>query len=341
MSEHALPTDDLLAEVTGIAVTPGPITDRAQALLEPLHRLVHFDAAWISLLDPERRVQTPLVRRGYPDRVQHYLDGRGFVDDLEGLRLRPNRVPMRIKDLSVAPSELAVWADYLYPAGFGEGIGVPLTTRDGRYLGMFAANTQTSTPLSDAVRDQFAALAPLIAYAVDPMHTLTALAGLVTAATAGVVLTQSGAIQPLAGLPDHRLLTPGSAVLDDATACLHTGDQHAAFLAVGPARDGPLSYLKATVLACPTVPPGHWHAVILLAPAGDLHGLTHRELRILGMLTADWTPARITARLRLSRHALHTAVEDIRTKLGAPSRAAAVIRAADQGLYLPPAPNHR
>lgn len=331
----------MLAEIAAIAVTPGPLAARAQALLEPLGRLLHFDAAWISLLDPERRVQAPLVSRGHPDRVRHYMNSTGHVDDIERLGLHQDRVPMRVKDMPVAPSELPAWADYLYPAGFGEGIAVPLTTPDGRYLGMFATTTETSTPSSDAVRDQLAALAPLIAHAVDPMNTLTALADLVTAATAGVVLTHAGNTQPLTGLTEHQLLAPGSAVLHKATACMTSGDQHAAFLATDHARDGLRRYLKATVLACPTLPPGHWRAVILLSPAGDLHGLTHRELRILGQLIAGWTHPRITDHLRLPRHALLAAVENVRTKLGAPTRDAAVIRAADQGLYLPPAPTRR
>jgi DNA-binding CsgD family transcriptional regulator len=336
MNGHPSPAQDLVAEVTAIAVAPGPVTARAQALLEPLHRLVHHDAAWISLLDPERRVQPPLVRHGYDARVRHCLDSPAVVDDMERIGMHRHRPPMRIKDLPVPPAELATWADYLQPAGFGEGIAVPLTMPDGRYLGLFAAHTATSTPPTDTVRDQLAVLAPLIAYAIDPMRTLTAMANLVTTATAGIVLTRGGNTQPLTGLPGHRLLTPGSAVLDEATEGLHAGDRHAVFLTTEQSRDESRRYLKATVLACPTVPPGHLIAVILLAPAGDLHGLTHRDLRILGMLLADWAYPRITAHLRLPRHALLTTVDDIRTKLGASTRAAAVIRAADQGLYLPP-----
>jgi DNA-binding CsgD family transcriptional regulator len=327
----------LLAEVAAIAVAPTPMTVRAQALLESLGRLLHHDAAWISLLDPERRVLPPLARHGYPERVQRYLDTPVYVAETELLGLHRHRPPMRVCDMPVPPSEVPGWADYLQPAGFREGIGVPLITADGRYLGLFAANFEASTPASDTVRDQLAAFAPLIAMAVDPMRTLTTLASLVSDATAGVVVTGDGRTEPLSGLPDHRLLAPGSATLDQVVTYLDDGDRHVAFLTVEQSGDG-RRYLKVTVLSCAAVPPGHWRAVVLLAPAGDLYGLAHRELRVLGMLIAGWSHQRIAAHLGLTRHAVAATVEDVRTKLAAPTRAAAVMRAAERGLHLPPAP---
>ncbi|MFI7599162.1 hypothetical protein [Actinoplanes sp. NPDC049681] len=333
MSTPSTASHELAAEIAAIAIAADSLTARAQALLEPLHRLMPFDAAWISLLDPERHRQPPLIRHGYDARVQQYLDGAQYMDDLEQFGMHGSHTPMRIKDLPAPPCEIAGWATYFLPAGFGEGVSVPLTTPDGRYLGLFAATTETRTAPSDDVRDQLARLAPLIAHAVDPMRALTALAALVTAATAGVVLTRGGNTATLTGLPEHPLLRCGSAVVAEAIACLQKGDQLAEFLT---GREGPEGYLKVTVLGCPQPPAAYLRAVVLLAPPGDLHGLTHRDLCILGMLIAGWPHQRIAATQQVALHTLITTIDEIRAKLGAPTRDAAVIRAADQGLHLPP-----
>lgn len=317
-------------EISRIAATPDSLTVRAEALLEPLSRLVAFDAAQITLLDPERRCQSALVRCGFPDRVRRYMDGDAFVEDLERIGLHRARLPVRVKDM---PSpEVPLWAEYIQPAGFREGLGVPLVTTDGRYLGQLAMITEAATPASDATCHLLAALAPLIAHAVDPMRTVSVLASMVKDAVAGVLLTRAGNTTPLPGMPDHRLLTPGGPVLEEVAALLSASDTHGRFLTA----EAPCRLLKVVFLACRALPPGHLRAVVLLCPAGNLRALTHRELSILGMLIAGWSGRRVAACLGLSMHAVITALEDIRTKFDAPTRAAAVLRAADQGLHLPP-----
>jgi hypothetical protein len=67
------------AEVAQIASMPGRINQRAEALLEPLRRVVPFRGAWISLFDPQRREQPPLVSQGYPDGLNQYMRGPAGV----------------------------------------------------------------------------------------------------------------------------------------------------------------------------------------------------------------------------------------------------------------------
>jgi hypothetical protein len=43
--------------------------------------------------------------------------------------------------------------------------------------------------------------------------------------------------------------------------------------------------------------PHHLVAAVVVAPPGDLRGLTHRELEILGLLVEGWTNARIATAL--------------------------------------------
>ena len=330
-----------VAEVARIAVLPGSVVERAEALLAPLHQLMHYDAAWIALLDPERRVHPPLVRHGYPARVQHYLDGSAFTDDLEMVGMNRQRPPMRVKDLPVPPAEMPVWADYLQPAGFGEAIAVPLTTPDGRYLGMFGADTETSTPVSDAARDLLGVLAPLIAHAVDPLRSLGTVAAVVADAVAAVVLTRAGNTVALPGLAGHRLLTAGSPVLSAVRTQLADGQVHAAFLC--PPDDADTDVLSAarclyrvTALACPPGTVGYAGEVVLLSPCPQLNGLTRRELEVLGLLVKGWSNAHIAATLVVTGRTVASHVEHIMVKLGATSRTMAAARALGRGLFIPP-----
>ena len=149
---------------------------------------------------------------------------------------------------------------------------------------------------TDAARDLIGTLAPLIGYAVDPLRTITAAARLVHGASAGVVLTRAGHPVPLPGLPTHPLLGEGSALVTLA-ARLTDGRAHTVFLCPQPGPGPAAGHVQVTVLTCRTQPPNYLTAVVVLAPAGDLCGLTGRELQVLGLLIKGWTNARIAAAL--------------------------------------------
>src|SRR4029453_16830951 len=116
---------------------PGRIDQRAEALLEPLRRVVPFRGAWISLLEPERCEQPPLISQGYPDALNRYMSGPAGVADIA--LLGPNR-PGGAARLGEVPA----WAEYLAPAGFRGGVAAGLFAPDGRYLGMLGLNTDTA-----------------------------------------------------------------------------------------------------------------------------------------------------------------------------------------------------
>jgi DNA-binding CsgD family transcriptional regulator len=323
--------------VSAIATAPASITSRAHTLLEVLHQVVAFDAAHITLLDPERRIQPSLARFGYPDRMHRYLNSPNLVDDLELLGLHRDRPPMRFKDSPVPLPELPVWMEWIRPSGFNEGVGVTLRTPDGRYLGVLGMHTYTSKAVDDVTVALLGWLAPVIAHAVDPLRAITGLASLIGDATAGLILTRAGNAMPLPGLPPHPLLAPGSRLLRAAAAAHAAGGMCSSFLAPDPRRDGPECFQRITTLACSAQPPHYLNAVVLVSPPGDLHGLTRRELTVLGMLIEDWDRRRIAAALRIPAHVVFTVADCARAKLGAPNRAAAVVRASGFGLYLPPA----
>ena len=322
-------------EVARIAAASMSIEERAQALLDPLYRLVSFQAVRIALLDPERRGPVSLVSKGYDDLVRAYFESPAVVEEIELIGLSRRRPPVRIRDMPVPPTEVRGWTEYLRPAGFREGLAVGLFAPDGRFLGFLGLNTDTAAHPTDAARDLIGRLAPMIAHAVDPLRTITAAAGMVRGATAGVVLTRAGHPLPLPGLGAHPLLSAGSALLTVA-ARMAEERTHSDFLCPCPGPEPLAGHVRVTVLACHTQPPHHLVAVVVLSPLGDLRGLTHRELEVLGMLVEGWTNARIAAALVIAPRTVAAHVEHILAKLAAGARALAAVRALGQGLYVPP-----
>lgn len=335
MSPISPPALRVISEMDAIGAHRSPIAARAEEVLDVVHRLTHFDAARIALFDAPRRRQTNVAGRGYPERARQYIAGPGAVRDVELLGLHRDPPPMRIRDLPVPAQEIPLWAEYLYPAGFREGVIFPLVTSDGRYLGFCTALSADAEPADDATCALLGRLRRPIAHALDPMRTVGALTALVDDAIAGVVLTHRGDTIALPGLPGHRLLAPRSPILAEARACYDEGDTRAVFLTATGASKPP-GYLRVTMLACPDQPPHELTAVVLLRPAGDLHHLCHREMTILGLLISGCAVTEIGARLGIPTPSVRAALDQARMKLGAGSSAAAVMRAADHGLYLPP-----
>ncbi|HEV7870105.1 MAG TPA: LuxR C-terminal-related transcriptional regulator [Modestobacter sp.] len=325
----------ILTEVSGIAAAPGGLAERAEALLAQVERVLPFEAGTIALLPAGQRVYQTLSRHGFDDHVNAYYDGPRFFQDVELAGLRRSPLPQRVVDLPVPPAEIPLWGEYLLPAGFHEGFGVGLFTPDRRYLGLLGAAIERATPPDPDTINLIGLLAPQIATAVDPLRSLSTIAAMVHAAIAGVVLAPSGAVLPLAGLPDHRLLTLGSGVLAAAAAQLADGGPHAAFLAPLPSGAGAETHARITVLATPTMLQVFATAIVLVSPAGELHGLSHRELEVLGLLVTGASNERIAGTLRITRRTVEAHVDHVRGKLDAPSRTAAAARALRLGLFVP------
>jgi DNA-binding CsgD family transcriptional regulator len=324
----------VVAEVAQIAFMSGRIDQRAEALLEPLRRVVPFRGAWISLLEPERCEQPPLVSQGYPDGLNRYMSGPAGVAEIELLGLNRSGGATRLSDLRTPLEDVPSWAEYLAPAGFRGGVVAGLFAADGRYLGMLGLNTDTAGHPTEAARDLISVLAPTIAFAIDPMRMAGAAARVVGDAQAAIVLTRAGNTLALPGLPGHPLLDPGSAVLTVASAHLAVRHDFVTFLCPI-AADGPHSVRRITVLGCGGYPPGHLRGIVVVSPPGDTQGLDQRELEILGLLIDDWSDQRIAAALDLPPLIVAESVERILTKLNAPTRIVATLRALRQGLYTP------
>jgi hypothetical protein len=141
-----------------------------------------------------------------------------------------------VTELPVPIDELPTWAECLIPAGFREGLGVPLVEPGGPYLGMLSLLFSSAEPPSDVLRDRVGQLAPLIARAVSPLRSLLATARLVQGAAAGAVLLRDGTTYPLPGLENHPSLVD-SMVLRIARQTLLAGQVYRSF--TWPTQDGP------------------------------------------------------------------------------------------------------
>jgi DNA-binding NarL/FixJ family response regulator len=75
--------------------------------------------------------------------------------------------------------------------------------------------------------------------------------------------------------------------------------------------------------------------MVLLSPAGDLRGLTHRELQVLGLVIEGCANQEIAHALVVAPRTVAAHMEHILFKLGAPSRTLAAVRAERAGLYVP------
>jgi DNA-binding CsgD family transcriptional regulator len=328
---------DILLEVTSIATAPGGLAERAEALLAQVQRVVPFEAGIIALLPPGRRVHVPLSRHGFDDHANQYYDGPGFLQDVELAGLRRSPLARRLVDLPVPPAEIPLWGEYLLPAGFRGGFGVGLFTPDDRYMGLLGAVTERATPATREAINLVGLLATQVALAVDPLHSLATIAGMVHGAIAGIVLTAAGSTQALPGLPDHPLLVSGSGVLAATTAQVADGSLYCSFLAPVPPAEGTDTHLRVTVLAVPPDVRLFATAMVLLSPAGDLHGLSPRELQVLGLLVTGVSNERIAAALGISARTVAVHIDNLRAKLAASSRTAAAARALRLGLFVPPA----
>lgn len=328
---------EVAIEIGRVASEPTTIEARAAAVLTPLRRLVPFQAAWIGLLDHGSDSHRALAIEGYPDHIRQYFGTTTVTREIELLNLHRNGRPTRRRDIPIPVDLRPVWADYLWPAGFREGVAMGLTTRDGRHLGIIALNTDTEAHPTEAARDLIGALGSLIADAIDPLHSVTAAATMIEHAWAGVVLTRAGAAFPLSGMPTHALLRAGSPVLAVAAQRLTTGEMLTSFLCPNPDPEHHDRHLRITVVGVDRASVGELLGAVLVSDAGDLGGLTRRELEILGLLVEGWPNQRIGQRLSVVERTVAAHVEHIRIKLAAPSRTLAAIRALRRGWYVPAA----
>jgi DNA-binding CsgD family transcriptional regulator len=320
-----------------IAAMPGRLPERAQALLVELRRHVPFDASWLALADPLGSSYTSLASTSLDQATLRYLSGPKMAHDIEVTGANHARPPSSPSDLPYLVDELPTLAECLIPPGYHEALGVALFGDGRRHVGFLALLSGRAQRPATAVRHRLRELAPILARGIDPMHSLLTAARLVPGATAGVVLCAGGGTAPLPGMAGEDLLGVGSPVVDAACRVVADGQVYASFQWPRGGRHAPHGHVRVTVLTSTGDVPSMLTGMVLLSPAGDLRGLTPRELEVLGLVVDGCTNQEIARALVVAPRTVAAHLEHILVKLQAPSRTLAAVRAEREGLYVPPA----
>lgn len=166
----------------------------------------------------------------------------------------------------------------------------------------------------------------------DAIDTLSRLVGHVFA---GVGLVESGGCEPLSGAPGHDLLADDSALVETVRARIIDGEVHMAFAWPCDTAPDAATHVRVTYLSLAEPPFPGLLGLVLLSPMGDGHGLTPRELEVLGMMVDGFSNRQIAGELVVTSRTVATHVEHILTKLISPSRTHAAVHAQREGLYVP------
>ena len=325
----------LLAET---AASAGTTSERAQALLEVLHRVVPFDGAWLALADPLGHGYHSLASVDLDGPTVEFLGGPLTAHDIEVTGTDQARPPLSPSDLPYPVEELRTWAECLIPAGMHECLSVALFANAGRHVGFLTVLSGSRQPPSPATRRRLGRLTPVLAHGIDPMRLLLTTARLVRGATAGTVFRRDGRTEPLPGLDGHPLLAVGSPVLTAACRQIADGQVYSSFLWPLGGWHAPDGHVRVTAMAAPDDVPAVLGGVVLLSPVPDLHGLTPRELEVLGLVVDGYSNQEIARTLVVAPRTVAAHVEHLLVKLGAPTRTLAAVRAEREGLYVPAAP---
>jgi len=325
----------LRLEFAGIAASPASVEERAAEVLQRLGRVMAFDAGWLAVRDPERHMHIPLATTGAVAPLEDYFGRPDADEEVERLGLNRRRPPMLASEIPDPLSEVRAWADHLLPAGFRQGVAAPLFTTDGRHIGALGLLSADPSRPSRADLRVIAAVTGVIADAVDRTQDIAEIARIVGRASAGVVLTRGGDVLPLPGLPDDRLLAPGSPILTVAADELADDGAYTSFLAPTPGVDGELVRVSALDVARRDL--DHLSAAVLLSAPGGVRGLTVLDLRVLGLLVEGVTGTPALGRaLQVGREVVAVSLERSLTALGSSDLTAATVRALRGGLRIPP-----
>lgn len=295
-----------------------------------------FDGACLALTDPMGQNYRSLASVDLDDATVDLLCGPPVALDL---RLGPSggRPPRDLPWLDVPGriERFPTWAHRPNTTGTLEALVVTLFAPPGRHVGLLAVMSSGRQPPSVAARRRLGRLAPVLAHGIDPMRSLVSAARLVPEATAGVVLLAGGGSQPLPGLCGDALLDPLSPLVAAARDRIGDGQIVSSFLWPRGVRHAPGGYVRVTALTAPQdVPPG-MEAVVLLSPALDRHGLTPRELDVLGLLVEGCSNQQIAHSLEVAPRTVATHLEHVLAKLGVTTRTLAAVHAQRDGIYVP------
>ncbi|MDO8186261.1 helix-turn-helix transcriptional regulator [Conexibacter sp. JD483] len=324
---------------------PDSAEDRARSALDALRPLVPFVGAELAAWDPVGERFDGLVHEGYTRGVARHLIGAELVAECAELGMTRSCRPMRMRDVpDQARVREGTIGRLLLPSGFREGLSMCLRSDDGRLVGLLHLSVDDERHPSDLACDTIGALNGALAQLCDATGSLLALRRLLCGERAAIGLTAGGTVVPLPGVERPALLAPGAPALEVARRALE-GLGGGAVAGAAARGDGALAAGGEERFLWPAAVGGGFARIQLIAcrepallalaavePAADVHGLTRRELEVLTLLAAGRSNEAIARRLVISPRTAGKHVERVLEKLAAPTRAAAAVRAAREGL---------
>jgi DNA-binding CsgD family transcriptional regulator len=278
----------------------------------------------------------PLTQRA--PAMLRYLCGPGTARDIDLTGTTRDAPPLSPSDPPYAVEEVTTWAQCLLTAGFHESLSLALFASGGRHVGFLTLLSGTTEAPPAERRHRLGRLASVLTHGIDPMRSLLPAARLVQGATAGVVLRNDGGSTALPELEGHAVLDVGSPPMAVARSAIESGNVYTSFLWPLGGDATPAEHVRVTALACTADAPAAVTGMVLLSPPGEIHGLTPRELQVLGHVVDGCSNAEIARALVVAPRTVAAHIEHILVKMDAPSRTLAAVRAEREGVYVPPVP---
>jgi DNA-binding CsgD family transcriptional regulator len=323
------------AALARIAASGDPLPERALALLVSLRSAVRFDAAWLAFYDPRSGRNVSLASLDLDDDIKGSFSGAAVARDMavaDSDRHRPAASRSEASHRSEVPS---IWSEHLVPAGIHESLSVALYAAGDRHVGFLVLLFTSPSRPSRTTRRRLAGLAPAMALGIDPMPCLVATARMVPGVTAGTVLRDDGGTEALPGLDGDLLLAVDSPVLAVARRRVGAGLPYSCFLWPLGGAFAPDGHARISVVAAPDDLPAVLLGMALVSPAADMHGLTPRELEVLGLVIDGCSNQEIAQTLVVAPRTVAAHVEHLLIKLDVSTRTTAAVRAEREGLYVP------
>ena len=328
-----MPVMEAIAHVARAATEPVTPRERAALVLDALRQIIPYDHAELTFRDPTDGSARVLANAGYDDDVLAYLTSSDWDEQMRSLPEHAIGVPVRVRD--VAPGTVARRGieTVLVPAGYNEGMTQCLYTTDGRCTGVLNLSLADDRHPNDEQRDVMHSLGPALANVVDATQSPRYLLSLLDPRTHAVALDGRGGVVALPGIADHPLLVDGGQVAAIAhAASVGQGGRRSDRRFLWPGSDR--RWHRVAVVSC-NDGLGAWDGLLTLLPDAVELTLTRREIEVLTLLTAGWSNAAIGSHLWISPRTVATYVEQVLSKLGVPTRAAAAARAIAEGLVVP------
>lgn len=317
-----------ISRIASAASSGGSVQDRVNEILDQLRELIPIAGAMISYVDPTRFTRRPITVYGYSDRLAEYLNGSEYHAEVIGPYALPAAGwPVRERDLPIDPLSLRCVTEYFLPEGLVQGLNSALVTSDGRYVGFLDISDCDSRHPSDAACAVVGHIAPALANVVDPLQSARSLVSTLDENCVALGLMPDGRTVPLQGSPGHEFVEAGTRLHQAVTSLLGERLTTTAFL--WPRVDG--GWFGCRAFRCPD----HL-AVVTVRDLGSPYDLTARELEVLTRLIDGHSNAVIARELRVTTRTVKAHVEHVLEKLDVPTRGAAIGRATQEGLLLPP-----